>query len=80
MSSDNNFDRHSFDLFQRCGDAAHRVFSLQFVVCSGWVDNLVYHILRIYARGAAAPPRSAVRDWAIRSSIKDSLQFVVFSF
>ena len=36
MGGNDDFDRHSFDLFRRCGDAAHRVFSLQFVVCSGW--------------------------------------------
>lgn len=28
MGSNDDFDRHSFDLFQRCGNAAHRVFSL----------------------------------------------------
>lgn len=28
MGGDDDFDRHSFDLFQRCGDAAHRVFNL----------------------------------------------------
>lgn len=27
MGSDDDFDRHNFDLFQWCGNAAHRVFS-----------------------------------------------------
>lgn len=31
MGSNDDFDRHNFDLFQRCGDAAHRVFSLQWM-------------------------------------------------
>ena len=64
----------------------------------GWISNaiaatifsaifLVYHILRIYARGgrlmaprfAVGCPQSGISFIVGRSSIKDSLQFVVFS-
>lgn len=51
----------------------------EFLVCSGWVREittvlLVYHILRIYARGVA-PDGAAVRSRL--SAVRKSISFVV---